>query len=1635
MFVDRYMVFQVYEQKLLQNHTLHSKYNVQLDKSIVNNICHDMVILNNERKDVVMFCRSKQPIVDQKTKQFIDYDFKYQMVYVTKFYEPNQRSIIYLQYIQERIILEDDIIGIKYLDEPINGKNANEISYFIGVTLLNNQRKLVVFFTNNSRAYELENRKINFREYNQSDLMRIQYYIDLPEEYESVPFIDVSVLKFKVSILAVVFEQTLLLCSYDKRLLDPFFVRSENDATSIPPQIMELNTDDQQNIIVTKIYLNPGDKQTNIGKSNIAVNRNFIIHMMKDVSTDKHFLRIYDRNSQRFDLSKQKYQVNYLFIQDTFILRNEQQITQLSIDQWLLKLTGTNKNLIEKYASSLFECNLNVSNSQSQLVVYFNLSFVDDKFMTVYSRDLGNPNIPKEIDIFYNCGDKYFQFITTDYFIGPNFAVEYYQHDENCDDGSCYFDLQNQEFKLLFHSQLEHDTCRNSKIFPPYNYDAKSSQNNVLICFDVYDYSVRSLVQDTKSQQFRETNKIYSRNTNYLFHSYDVNDRRMFYIHTYYFIKSITYAKVQFYDIRDSIIYRGEIPVQISDIYPNDEEELIFSYDEDFNRGVIIFHNLRNDSRTLLVYEVLFPDSINFTSSSLFEVAHLKIDPYFKKQYTYKAIVCDNLVITAQNDSSISLFQITGNGKTSKMSYIRTRVISNESGEIIRDIELQDQKYLIIYIHSNIVRIFEVLSLTGDIIYKGQLPIYPQYQSFSFFVEFPYVYRIHKSYDQGFLAIMLEKRETDNTLTNKVFVYCITCEALHDSLFVISNPQQNISEGTIFQIALIKTQNSFNLFTIVIDKIFIHQADIFNSIQVTKNEENARGLIQNCSVLSDYNQDSSNITSKTSSNQIARLKVSARSLFDEGATSQGQVIINIYSQNQGLVITPTQKLIQSDRITDITFSNQLENKVSVQDYLGGASMRILYNCSYFDSDMNVQSCNNQVKDLYSSKAYTFYIEFVTSNRQVIFSSMLGRYIFMLDNRQLWYLLQFPGGRSYEFDSVNDSPLEILEIGSLNQNFSCEIGSDGGYFSFFSFNTDDEGHSYLAFYQCQKQQFKYLGISIIKVYNKPTSNGEYIKIERFLDQFRFPFTIIDVDRAHHQDIVDGQTSYQFILAISCSVANSFSNVVYILNFQMDLENKTVTLDNQNWIGSATEGRDSFRVTKLIQIPRSDMLIVVDQDTGAYIYDLKTQKSIFSIEIEKLDDFIKQSLDDYDQVLVYSALGEWPSTIHLLTNFGIFIYSFNVDLTNRTQIYQENDQVNLKIVKQSTIRRNFNQQLSNDVVFNQFAYSFLAQLKLSKDQYDIYLITVSLYSGQTSRLIDIQKIGTNLHCSQLIQDKSLTDQKEDIIAVSFVCNTQLYVYKITTRPTLEINFKDVDDGLIMHQIQKFNLTINATSSIYMSSDQVTIIFRYIVNAEDSRYLIYFAGFGILGFLSVLLIILIRCFHKQHHKTQSQYEKRYEKPSFSYIARPVTIINGKEVNLKKNVDDSFELIETQDFPVESYYQKTNSTDQQYITNSSIIPQQSIQDRFKNVSNDNELYDYNNMQLNDKQQHIDRLQKMRAQFNINQSFLKSTFSTNFQDDASSNAQDVNSQEQRPSIVRGSMITERKYSKSLRYRKYKARI
>ncbi|CDW88489.1 UNKNOWN [Stylonychia lemnae] len=541
---------------------------------------------------------------------------------------------------------------------------------------------------------------------------------------------------------------------------------------------------------------------------------------------------------------------------------------------------------------------------------------------------------------------------------------------------------------------------------------------------------------------------------------------------------------------------------------------------------------------------------------------------------------------------------------------------------------------------------------------------------------------------------------------------------------------------------------------------------------------------------------------------------------------------------------------------EINYSNSQSSKLLIQDYLQGMSIKVDYDCRYHDQDGYTQSCNEVIVDNTQSQQFKFFLEFVTSARQVIFSETLGDYFFMIDSLQESYLLRIQDG-SKDYEAMNMRSLELLRRNWTYLDFGCKID---GYIAISQYQKFEQYTLYIALYQCKISSVLSLKHAKILIYNTPTKNVQ-MEVIQLKNNYRFSSKIIDVDKGQISVLDAENMVITFITAMTCKITSSFSNLLYTMNFTLNLKDDTQTITDLKWLSSLTEQKDTYLVSKSLQIPGSNIVIIVDQQIGAYLYDLKNSQTIFEIIIKELDEFYLQcQAETEDLFLVNSVVGEWPSTIHLLTNFGIYIFSFNIDLTNRTQIFIDDQKPNITIIKKQIIRRSFNQITSN-IAQNQYGYAFLAKQIITKDSFYVYLGAISLYSSFKSKVLGLFMIGKNFECNSLSQNPSLTSENLDQIGVSFICDTQIYIIRICTRRHLVLDFQNITEnagGLLNLQKQRsfsqFNVTLIGTSQLSNHQEQVLVIFKQIRNQSESKSKILLASIIFIILMTVFMITFI-------------------------------------------------------------------------------------------------------------------------------------------------------------------------------------
>ncbi|CDW77654.1 UNKNOWN [Stylonychia lemnae] len=863
--------------------------------------------------------------------------------------------------------------------------------------------------------------------------------------------------------------------------------------------------------------------------------------------------------------------------------------------------------------------------------------------------------------------------------------------------------------------------------------------------------------------------------------------------------------------------------------------------------------------------------------------------------HSFKGHASQNVIITQHVDQSISIFEILSEIQDFEIKWLKTYTF--DGIDQLHGIDFEQEKFIILYADDNTILVYQ---LTHDLKlqYMRKMPMYKNYQNYQFHKNKIQPKLYAKTYYDGFLAIIMENKDNTTDPERKVFVYCIFCQSQHDSFVLVQDFQEFFDLKTYTQIQLLKNSTKFMFVAAHMTKIEIFYAEFYNNIQVQQSSEIFDLLVKNCSNININETDATRISFLESAKQIAKLKIRAKTLFQDRTPSSGSIQVKIYTQNQGMVIKP----IMGNEV-EIVYSNSLSSELLIQDYFQGMSISVDYNCQYLN-DGEVESCNNIVTDNSLSQKFRFYLEFVTSARKVVFSQTLGNFFFMIDNLQFSYLLRLQDG-SRDFEAMNLRSLEQLRRVWTLDDFGCELD---GYLDISLYKKINTTSIYIVIYQCSIGGLSHLSQAKILIHDHPIKDS-YMEVIQFFGNYRFPYKIIDADKGSFQqvDLFTDSNIIEVRVAMTIEIPESFSNLLQSITIVMNLTgNFALTLDPKS-ISSLTEDKDTFLVTKSIQVPGSDIVIIVDKLTGAYLYDLKNAQNIYWLDLKNLDEFFEQSEADAGQsLLVTGIVAQWPSTIHLVSNFGIYIITFNVDLTNRTQFLREGQIYAINILKKQIIRQSF-QQYSLNIAQNQYAYAFLTKQNITSEIYDVDLVVISLYSAESSQVMGIFKIGTNFVCNSLSQSSSLEISSIDEIGVSFICDTQLYVFRVSTRRHLVLDFHKIDSlesssSLIKKKssyLTTYNLTLVGKTALSDHQETVKIIFKQTGNPNQQSSQILIASICFILLISLVIFSLIKFSNLDAKKrlslnsTNSLMKSHYQEITLNKLK------NRSKQNKKKNRD----------------------------------------------------------------------------------------------------------------------------------------
>lgn len=90
-------------------------------------------------------------------------------------------------------------------------------------------------------------------------------------------------------------------------------------------------------------------------------------------------------------------------------------------------------------------------------------------------------------------------------------------------------------------------------------------------------------------------------------------------------------------------------------------------------------------------------------------------------------------------------------------------------------------------------------------------------------------------------------------------------------------------------------------------------------------------------------------------------------------------------------------------------------------------------------------------------------------------------------------------------------------------------------------------------------------------------------------------------------------------LACDVEGSYSNIVYIYNYTIDLHNNLLGFHLQKIENSLTLSVNTFKITSLLSMPNTNIVLLVDSTFGIYIYDLDLISMIWLFNLKQETSF--------------------------------------------------------------------------------------------------------------------------------------------------------------------------------------------------------------------------------------------------------------------------------------------------------------------------------------------------------------------------------------------------------------------------------
>ena len=285
-------------------------------------------------------------------------------------------------------------------------------------------------------------------------------------------------------------------------------------------------------------------------------------------------------------------------------------------------------------------------------------------------------------------------------------------------------------------------------------------------------------------------------------------------------------------------------------------------------------------------------------------------------------------------------------------------------------------------------------------------------------------------------------------------------------------------------------------------------------------------------------------------------------------------------------------------------------------------------------------------------------------------------------------------------------------------------------------------------------------------------------------------------------------------------------------------------------------------------------------------------------------------------VYAVTGNLPNSVLMITNYGVIILDFPVDLTSTDQIIEVKD--SLKPITSRQIRLHYD-YLSGYVAHNDYGSAFLVNKYLGEHNYEVALIAISFYSAPNSRIFKTIDITWNEQCISLNMDSYYVFSPEDQISVSFICNSYLQIQRVCMRPNVVIELDRYvtelgNRGLFqigsLSDSRMFNITIessNEQSKGKVNTESVSVILDYTKSYKRGPFQ-SFVLLAIVGIVGLLIYVIFYFDFTLSNRSKSKKEREESEIQETVVVTlkssqitTTTTVNPSDYALNRSIADS--------------------------------------------------------------------------------------------------------------------------------------